>query len=62
MSCLSMCSEPILLVCSCRWYIVCIAEVLLRIMILLLSLAVPLPVKIKFGKTWGSLEPFNPNC
>ncbi|KAH6757052.1 hypothetical protein C2S51_038889 [Perilla frutescens var. frutescens] len=25
-------------------------------------LLVPLPVKIKFGKTWGSLEPFDPNC
>ncbi|KAG6389488.1 hypothetical protein SASPL_150956 [Salvia splendens] len=28
----------------------------------LTSLAVPLPVKIKVGKTWGSLEPFDPNC
>ncbi|XP_057799459.1 helicase and polymerase-containing protein TEBICHI [Salvia miltiorrhiza] len=26
------------------------------------SLLVPLPVKIKLGKTWGSLEPFDPNC
>ncbi|XP_047970916.1 helicase and polymerase-containing protein TEBICHI [Salvia hispanica] len=27
-----------------------------------MSLLVPLPVKIKVGKTWGSLEPFDPNC
>ncbi|GER38071.1 DNA polymerase I family protein [Striga asiatica] len=25
------------------------------------SLLVPLPVKLKVGKTWGSLEPFDPN-
>ncbi|KAL8537172.1 hypothetical protein ACS0TY_012379 [Phlomoides rotata] len=26
------------------------------------SLLVPLPVKLKVGKTWGSLEPFDPDC